>query len=144
MSPQQISLSALDVEWRRLEVIAQNLANANSVLGPGQQGYRPLRVVSGPKVSFESAVKADGTIDPKALQGVQVIGIEPERVTARRVYEPNNPQADKKGYVTYAGVDHAAEMTLLIRTSRIYEANVIALNTARQMYARALDIGRHG
>lgn len=142
MSPQQISLTALDVEWQRLEVIAQNLANASSVLGPGQQGYHPLRLVSGPKVSFEEALRPDHTLDSEALQGVKVLAIVPENVVPRRVYEPGNPQADKQGYVTYAGIDHASDMTLLIRTSRIYEANVIALNTARQMYARALDIGR--
>lgn len=143
MSPERISLTALDVEWQRLEVIAQNLANADAVLGPGAQEYQPLRLVSGPKVSFDKAVHAGETVNPDALQGVQVLGVEAQNVTPRRVYEPGNPQADAKGYVTYAGIDHAGEMTLLIRTSRAYEANVAALAAARQMYAKALDIGKH-
>lgn len=143
MSPERISLTALDVEWRRLEVIAENLANADAVLGPGNQGYQPLRLVSGLKVSFDSAMKAEGAIDPDALQGVRVLGVEAQHVAPRRVFEPGNPQADAKGFVTYAGIDHAGEMTLLIRTSRAYEANVTALTAARQMYAKALDIGKH-
>lgn len=144
MSPQEISLTALDVEWQRLQVIAQNLANANAVLGPGERGYRPLQLVSGPKVSFDKVVRADGALDAQALQGVAVLGVEPENVSPRQVYEPSNSQADKNGYVTYSGVDHASEMTLMIRTSRIYEANLVALNTARQMYAKALEIGKRG
>ena len=53
-----------------------------------------------------------------------------------------NPQADANGFVSYPGYDHAAEMTLMVKTERAYEANIVALNTARQMYLRAMEVGR--
>ncbi|HMC91816.1 MAG TPA: flagellar basal body rod C-terminal domain-containing protein, partial [Allosphingosinicella sp.] len=61
-----------------------------------------------------------------------------------RVHEPGNPNADADGFVTYPGVDHAGQMTQLVQTSRAYEANIVAMTAARQMYAKALDLGRNG
>jgi flagellar basal-body rod protein FlgC len=73
---------------------------------------------------------------------VAVLGVEPIADAARRSFEPTHPHADADGFVTYPNVDHAAEMTLMIRASRAYEANLAALSIAQDMYARALDIGR--
>jgi flagellar basal-body rod protein FlgC len=60
----------------------------------------------------------------------------------RRVYEPGHPHADAEGFVAYPDLDHAGEMTLMVRTSRAYEANLVAMNIAHQMYTRALELGR--
>jgi flagellar basal-body rod protein FlgC len=62
----------------------------------------------------------------------------------RRVHEPGHPHADTDGFVSYPAVDHAGEMTLMIKTSRSYEANLTAMNIAHQMYNRALELGRGG
>jgi flagellar basal-body rod protein FlgC len=137
MQAMEISRTGLDVEWRRLEVIAQNLANANSSAAAGAEPYQALRLVSGPRFADHLA----GSGSPR-LAGVQVYGVEPTGAAARRVHEPGNPNADADGYVSYPGVDHAAEMTLMVVTSRAYEANVVAMNTARQMYLKALDLGK--
>ena len=137
MNAMEISLTALDVEWRRLEVIAQNIANAGTTLDRVGQAYRPLRVLSGPKAGF-----ADLLSGKAALEGVAIYSIEPQNITARRVYDPAHPQADEDGFVSFSGIDQAGEMALMIKTSRAYEANIVALNTARQMYGKALDIGR--
>jgi len=137
MQAMEISRTGLDVEWRRLEVIAQNLANANSSSRPGTEGYRALQLVSGPRFADHLGGGGSGR-----LGGVQVYGVEPSAAAPRRVHEPGNPNADADGYVTYPGVDHAGEMTLMVTTSRAYEANVVAMNTARQMYMKALDLGR--
>lgn len=138
MQAMEISRTALDVEWRRLEVIAANLANANSAGVQGGSAYRPVRLVSGPSRTFGQRL-GDGDA---GLAGVEVYGLEPVSATPRRVHEPGNPQADAEGYVTYPGLDHAAEMTLMVKTARAYEANVVAMNTARQMYLKAMEIGR--
>ena len=140
MNAMEISRTALDVEWRRLEVIAQNLANASTTLDASGAPYRALRLLSGPKGSFRDLV--DGRITSADLQGVQVYSREAQGLPPRRVYEPAHPQADKDGYVSYPGFDHAAEMALMIKTARAYEANVVALNSARQMYSKALEIGK--
>lgn len=140
MHAAEISLSALDVEWQRLEVIAQNLANANTARTATGEAYRAMRLISGPRVSFEQLMVGGG--DTKALQGVAVYGVEPMNLPPRKVHEPGNPQADADGFVTYPGFDQAGEMALMIKTQRVYEANVVALNMARQMYQRAMEVGK--
>jgi flagellar basal-body rod protein FlgC len=140
MNAMEISRTGLDVEWRRLEVIAQNIANASTTIDANGEAYRPLRLLSGPAGTF-SAVLADRATKTD-LRGVAVYSIEAQNIAPRRVYEPAHPQADTEGYVSYPGFDHAAEMALMVKTSRSYEANIVAMNAARQMYAKALDIGR--
>lgn len=137
MDPMQISRSGLDVEWRRMEVIAANLANLNTTRTALGDPYQPLRLVSGPRMDFATHMQ-----QAEGLGGVQVYGVEPTTDAPRRVHEPTHPHADADGYVTYPGLDHAGEMTLLVKTARAYEANLVALNAGRQMYAKALEIGR--
>jgi flagellar basal-body rod protein FlgC len=138
MKAMEISLSGLDVEWRRLEVIANNLANANTVQTPDGGPYRAMRLISGPKTSFEGHL-GNGTSD---LDGVAVYGLAPTDAPPRKVHEPGNPAADADGNVSYPGIDHAAEMVLMVKTSRAYEANLVAMNAAREMYVKSLDMGR--
>jgi flagellar basal-body rod protein FlgC len=140
MNPMEISRTALDVEWRRLEIIAQNIANSSTTLDGSGQPYRAMRLLSGPRGNFADMLNNGGATPD--LQGVAVYSVEPQNVPPRRVYEPAHPQADLEGYVTYPGFDHAAEMALMVKTARVYEANVVALNTARQMFSKALEIGR--
>lgn len=139
MKAMAISRSGMDIEWQRLQVIAQNLANANTTRTASGGAYRPLRLVSGPKVSFGSLLSGAST---SALSGVQVYGTEEMPGSVRRAHEPNHPHADADGFVSYPDIDRAGEMTLMIQTSRAYEANLVALNLAHQMYSRALDLGK--
>lgn len=132
-----ISRSGLDVEWRRMEVIALNLANMESTGGPDGKGYVPLHLLSGPAESFGQIL--NGMYTP---EGVKVYGIEPSKGGTRRVYEPTNPHADSAGFVTRPNVSHADEMTLMVKTARVYEANLVAMSAAQQIYSAALQIGR--
>lgn len=136
MNAMEISRTGLDVEWRRLEVIAQNIANAGTTINADGSAYRPSRLLSGPAMGFVDALEGG------ALRGVAVYSVEPQNLPSRRSYEPGHPQADAAGFVTYPGFDHAAEMALLVKTSRAYEANIVAMNAARQMYGKALEIGK--
>lgn len=141
MQAMEISLTALDVEWRRLEVIAANLASMGQVEGTSPSVV-PQRLVSGPKRSFagylngaaNSAISA-GSVDLRSLAGVEVQNIEPVGPAAATMQtSPGGP--------IRSSADHVEQMTLLIKTSRAYEANIVAMNTVRQMYTKALELGR--
>ena len=137
----EISRSGLDVEWRRMEVIAQNIANMNTSRTADGGSYLPLRLVSGPAESFEQVLQQGETKQSPAPRGVRVYGVEASDSGIRRVYEPNHPHADADGFVSYPNISHAEEMALMVRTSRVYEANLVALSSAQQMYSSALQIG---
>lgn len=136
----EISLSGLDVEWRRLEVIAANLANMNTVRATGAEGYQPMRLVSGPGASFASFLQTGET--QLGARGVQVLSLEQTDAGETASYEPDHPLAGEDGLIWRPNVDHASEMSLMLRTSRTYEANLTAVALAQQMYQRALDAGR--
>ena len=135
-----ISRTALDVEWQRLQVIAENLANINSTRAPGGEPFRARHLVSGPQSRFERTMvrRTDGD----RPRGVEVTGLTTTASGVRRAYEPGHPHADATGFVTYPDLDHAAEMALLIKASRAYEANLTAMSIAQQMYSRALGLGK--
>jgi len=139
MKAEAISRSALDVEWQRLQVIASNLANAGTTRTAEGTPFRPMRLVSGPRTNFSKLLQS--TAHP-AVGGVEVYGIEPTAGNVRRAYEPSHPHADADGFVTYPDIDRAGEMVEMIKASRAYEANLVALNLAHQMYAKALELGR--
>ena len=142
MRAMEISRTGLDIEWRRLDVIAENIANANSSRTASGAPYRSLRLLSGPKASFGRHMsEAAGVND---LAGVEVYGVEPDNQPPRRVYEPTNPQADADGFVSYPAYNHAEQMALMIKTARAYEADMVAMNAARQMYIKAMDLGKNG
>jgi flagellar basal-body rod protein FlgC len=146
MQAAEISRTGLDVEWRRLELIAQNLANVNSTRTASGQPYAAQRLITGPRrAGFARLMAAPGggaETTGGDLAGVEVLGIESAPLTTRKVYQPGHPDADAAGYVSYPAIDQVSEMTSLMQTSRIYEANVVAMNAARQMYAKALEIGK--
>jgi flagellar basal-body rod protein FlgC len=135
MEATRISLSGLDVEWQRMQVIAQNLANMNSTRTGAGEPVRAMRLVSGPDQNFAAMLETGAS-------GVRVLGVEAQGDGLRQLYEPDHPHANADGFVTYPDIDHAAEMALMIKTSRVYEANLAAFSAAQDMYLRALDIGR--
>jgi flagellar basal-body rod protein FlgC len=136
----EISRSAMDVEWKRVELVAQNIANLGTT-GPDEAGtYRPLRLLTGPRAmgSFAGALAQRGA---QALQGVQALGVQAQDAPARLVHEPGHPHADSAGMVRYPAVDHVGEMTTMMKAVRVYEANVAMLNAGRSMFIKALEIG---
>ena len=140
IDPIAISRSALDVEWQRMGVVAQNLANENTVSVGRAGGYRPQTLISGPDGGFTSALSQGAKVaDPR---GVRVVAVQTRSDALRRVYDPTHPAADAAGFVTYPNIDHAEEMVTLMRTARAYESNLTALSLAQQMAMHALEIGR--
>lgn len=140
VDPVSISRSALDVEWQRMQIITQNLANENTTRVAGGGTYRPLELLSGPQGGFATLVHNGAhPADPK---GVRVLGVAVRRDAVRQVYDPTHPDADASGFVSYPAVDHAGEMAALVKTARVYESNITVMSLAQQMTMRALEIGK--
>jgi flagellar basal-body rod protein FlgC len=130
--------SALSAERLRMDVTAENLANAQSTRTANGQGpYQRKEVVLQEAGSGVGASFADSL---QAARGVRVAGIVADPTPPRRVYDPGHPDADAQGYVTMPNVNTVTEMTDLIGASRAYEANVTAMQTTKQMFARTLDL----
>ena len=142
MQAMEISRTGLDVEWRRLETIAANLASANTPIGGNIASHQTHHLVSGPQSDFAARLDGQPNVDVARLAGVRVVGIDENSDPPRLVHEPGNPKANSAGFVQYPAVDYAEQMTMLIKTSRAYECNVVAMNSARQMYSKALELGR--
>jgi flagellar basal-body rod protein FlgC len=136
----EISASGLTAQRLRMDVTAENLANAQSTRTANGQGpYRRKEVVLqeagagvGSQASFADSLNA--------AKGVRVAGIVEDQTPLRRVYDPGHPDADANGYVTMPNVNTVTEMTDLIGASRAYEANVTAMQTAKSMFTRTLDL----
>jgi flagellar basal-body rod protein FlgC len=141
MQAMEISRTGLEVEWRRLEVIAENLANAGTTRTESGGPYQAKRLLTGPRADFAAQLATRGGTGT-VPGGVAVLGVDSVNLPPRMVHEPAHPHADKDGYVAYPGVDHAGEMSLMVKTSRAYEANIVAMNVARQMYMKAMELGR--
>lgn len=135
----QISATGMAVEKLRLDVTAANIANMHSAGVTADQVYRPLRVHSqAAPLSFSQQF---GQLAGITGGGVEILGVQPEVVAPRMVHEPGHPYADAKGMVAYPGVNHTQEMVNLSTALRAYEANVAAMNAAKTMAQRTLDIG---
>jgi flagellar basal-body rod protein FlgC len=129
-----ISASGMSAERLRMDVIAENLANADTTRGPNGGPYRRKEVV------LQEAGGAGSFAD--TLSGVQATGIVEDQSAMKRVYDPGHPDADKQGYVTMPNVEPVTEMVDLITASRGYEANVQAMQASKSMFTRTLDILR--
>lgn len=122
-----ISASGLTAERLRLDLISNNLANANTTRTPQGGPFRR-----------QMAVFAPGP----GGSGVRVARIVEDPAPPRFVYDPRHPDAGADGMVAYPNVNPVTEMVDLIAATRAYEANVTALNAAKDMALRALEIGR--
>lgn len=139
-----ISAAGMRVERTRLEVAADNLANADAVSGQGGQTFRPLRVVVhagvvDPASTFDRTLSAK--VDPMTLRGPGAIDIVPVATEPAVQYDPGNPLADKRGMVKVSQVNPVEQMMTVMSAVRAYEANVRAMNAAKAIALKALDIG---
>jgi flagellar basal-body rod protein FlgC len=139
--------SALSAERLRMDVTSENLANAQTTKGADGQPYRRKEVVlqqaGASGTSFASVLTSmQGAGGAKSVNGVRVAGIVEDSSALKRLYDPGHPDADKEGYVTMPNVNTVTEMTDLISSSRAYEANVTAMQTAKTMFSKTLDLLR--
>ena len=127
-----ISAAGMRVQGERLRVISENMANADSVSErPGGDPYRRKTI------TFQNTLDREMGVD---LVKVKKVGLDPSEFT--RKYDPNNPAADKTGYVKLPNVNALIEMNDMREAQRSYEANLKVIETARGMLQRTIDLLR--
>lgn len=129
-----IAGSAMTAQSMRLNVVASNMANADSVTGSDGQPYRAKQVV------FQARPLNAGM--PNGANGVVVAQVMEDPSPFKTVYDPKNPFADAQGYVRRPNVDVVEEMTNMISASRSYQASVEMMNTAKTLVQRTLALGQ--
>ncbi|NIM06549.1 MAG: flagellar basal body rod protein FlgC [Armatimonadetes bacterium] len=130
MSSIDISASGLSAQRRRLDIIANNIANAETTRTAKGGPYRRQQVVF-------TANDARG-----AVKGVNVTQVTEDPRPPKIVYRPGHPDADEKGFVAMPNVNVMEEMVDMVSATRSYEANVAAINAAKKMIRKALEISR--
>lgn len=127
-----ITSTALSSQSQRLNVVASNLANADSAVSSDGKPYKAKQVV------FEAM-----PVSPSSPgMGVKVREVVDDPSAPRLVFNPNHPLADEKGYVTMPNVNVVEEMTNMISASRAYQINVDVMNTAKTMLLKTLALGQ--
>ena len=131
----QSTRSALDAERTRVEIVSQNLANANVTRAADGQPYKRKQVI------FESLVNNAGA-NPNSGSTIRVTRVESDNRPFREVFKPDHPDADARGFVRYPNVNVHEEMVDLIASSRAFEANVAVVKNARQLAQQAMSSGK--
>jgi flagellar basal-body rod protein FlgC len=141
LSTMDISSSGLSCEKVRMEIIAQNVANIESTKTAEGGPYR--RKVVAFKEVLQNQLTGTESPDGFTGAGVQVSDIVADNASPLMVYDPQNPDADKEGYIAKPNINLANEIVDSIAASRAYDANVTILNATKSMASKALTIG-HG
>lgn len=126
--------SAVSAQSQRLNVVASNLANADTVAGPDGSAYKARQV------TFQTQLMGATGGNPGAA-GVTVSTITEDQTPGRRIHDPKHPSADADGYVTYSNVNAVEEMVNMISASRSYQNNVEVMNTAKSLLLKTLQMG---
>lgn len=137
--------SALSAQSQRLNTVASNLANADTVAGPDGSVYKARQVVFKP--AMVEARQAAGTRQwstrgASASMGVRVVDVIEDPAPGKQTYDPKNPAANAEGYVMHSNVNVIEEMVNMISASRSYQNNVEMMNTAQQLALKTLSIGQ--
>jgi len=135
-----LSASGLTAHRLRMDVIAANLANANSTTTPEGGPYRRRDVVlrAEPQSGFDDLLAATGARG----MAVRVAEVVSDKRQPRMSYDPGHPHANADGYVAVPNIDVVTEMVDLMAATRAYEANVAALNATKRVLETALEIGQ--
>ena len=142
----QISASGLSAQRLRLDIISNNIANAQTTRTAAGGAYKRQDVVFMPQggqspIQGAIASRIPG-LQPAPNGGVQVAQIITDQTPGQQVYDPTNPDANAQGYVTMPNVDLVTEMTNMLSATRSYEANLTVVEASKQMALKALEIGR--
>jgi len=138
----QVSASGLSAQRLRMNLISANLANVNTTRTATGGPYRrqdPVFASIEPGASFQSTLRSSLKSDPST---VKVLGIVKDNRPPILKYDPEHPDADARGYVAMPNINIMEEMVNMISATRSYEANVTAIQAAKQMAQKALEIGR--
>ena len=134
--------SAISAQSQRLNTVASNLANADTVAGPDGTTYKARQVV------FQATTP--GEVRHGISQGTRTIGTAGVRIAdviedqspGKKTFDPKHPSADAEGYVTHSNVNVVEEMVNMISASRSYQNNIEIMNTAQQLAMKTLQLGQ--
>jgi flagellar basal-body rod protein FlgC len=141
------SASGLTAQRKRIDIIAGNIANVDTTRTPEGGPFKRQLAVFASKNEFEARkfpflpMKIKTQMNEPG-QGVRITEIMKDPSPPRLKYDPGHPDANNEGYVAYPNVDIIKEMVDMISASRAYEANIMAMNSAKNIHAKALGIGR--
>jgi flagellar basal-body rod protein FlgC len=127
----EVAGSAVSAQSQRLNVVASNLANADTVAGPDGRAYKARQVV------FQTAL-----MGAAGAAGVRVASVGEDNSAGKRVHDPKHPAADADGYVTHSNVNAVEEMVDMISASRSYQNNIEVMNTAKSLLMKTLQMGQ--
>jgi flagellar basal-body rod protein FlgC len=142
MTAIDVGASALKAERTHLNVISMNLANAKTTRTVGGGPYRRQEVIFKETEVDSPFSKAMNAALDQEVKGVRVESIQSDRRPLKQVYEPGHPDANEEGYVSYPDINVVEEMTNMLQAMRAYEANVSTITTSKNMFTKALEIGR--
>lgn len=131
--------SGMAAQSLRLNTVASNLANAESVSGTPEGAYRAREPLF---AAVHAQQQSTGGSDAGAAQGVQVLGITESQAAIPQRYEPGNPLANADGYVYASNVNPVDELVNMISASRSYQNNVEVMNSAKQLMLKTLTLGQ--
>ncbi|MFH1675695.1 MAG: flagellar basal body rod protein FlgC [bacterium] len=141
-----ISASGMTAQRMRMDVIADNIANANTTRTPQGGPFRRHLAVFAERVDSpigsRSAKANNWNSALMPYDGVRVVGVTEDSSPFKTVHDPGHPDADENGNVMYPNVDPITEMVDLIEANRAYEANLSTFETNKQLFMRTLTMGR--
>jgi flagellar basal-body rod protein FlgC len=139
VSAMDISASALTAQRRRMNVIAGNIANANSMVTPEGGPYRRRDITF---ATVMQGAAQEGTSSAERVAGVKVAAVTVSNAPLKTIYDPQNPLADKQGFVQIPDINVTQEMVEMVSAQREYEANLAAMRASRDIARNSLSILR--
>jgi flagellar basal-body rod protein FlgC len=130
--------SGMAAESLRLNTVASNLANADSVSGSADSAYKAKELLFAPTQESDSPFDAQ---EGQVNNGVRMVGVSESQQPVESHYEPGNPMADESGYVYGTNVNPIDELVNMISASRSYQNNVEVMNTTKQLMVKTIDLG---
>jgi len=140
-SSMSISANGMNAQRERMDVVSQNIANADSTRTSKGGAYRRRQVVFEavkPEQSFDTIFRS--TMQQNGQRSVRVHGIVEDQSPLREIYDPSHPDANANGIVKMPNVNPVQEMVDMTAAARSFEANVSAMQATKQMFMRSLDL----
>jgi flagellar basal-body rod protein FlgC len=136
-----IAGTALNAQLTRMNATASNLANAGTVATTAEEAFRARRPIF--KTIVEEMLNKADTYNGQDIKGgIKIDKLVEDPAPVRRQLDPNNPLADKDGYVYQSNVNEVSEMVEMMAAARSYQNNVETVNTAKHLLMRTLDMMR--
>lgn len=132
-----ISASGMHVQTVRLNTIASNIANVNSVSSNDEDTYRSKQPV------FKTILSDEFSGENRAIAGVKLHAIVESQEPLKMEYNPNHPMANEDGYIFRPNVNVVEEMANMLDASRAYETNIEVMNTSKQLLLRTIQLGKN-